>query len=290
MRSRTKNDLSLDHLQAELARIDVLIHREVRRWQLAGQDPTDNFRGLYVSDVEAKGLLRRPFGASWGQTVALEPEEAQAFADAYAQAAHRAQSLAEEAQGQGQTPRLVHLATAFGLDRFDLDTFLICLAPALDLRYERLYGYLQDDVTRKRPRVNLVLDLLCQATSSDRGLLLLRFFDDAPLLRYDLLERVPASDSDQSSLLSQVLSVDPAIVAWLLGRYQPHVDLGAHATLLRPQKNKVDELLAAEAIRGEALEKCISPLLIMEVDIQTRSTTSRRVIWVFRCLISISLR
>ena len=59
-------DLSLVHLEAELARIDVLIRREVRRWQLAGQDPGDAFRGLYVSDAEADMLVARPFGASWG--------------------------------------------------------------------------------------------------------------------------------------------------------------------------------------------------------------------------------
>ena len=38
-------------------------------WQLAGQDPTDAFRGLKVTDQEVQGLLDRPFGASWGQTV-----------------------------------------------------------------------------------------------------------------------------------------------------------------------------------------------------------------------------
>ena len=77
-----KPDLSLRHLEAELARIDVLIRREVRRWQLAGQDPGDAFRGLYVSDAEADMLVVRPFGSSWGQTVTLQPDEAQAYADA----------------------------------------------------------------------------------------------------------------------------------------------------------------------------------------------------------------
>ena len=42
-----------------------------------------------------------------------------------------------------------------------IDVLLICLASELDLRYERLYAYLQDDVTRKQPSVDLVLNLLC---------------------------------------------------------------------------------------------------------------------------------
>ena len=238
-----KPDLSLEHLQAELARIDVLIQREVRRWRLSGQDPTDSFRGLYVSDAEADGLLARPLGGNWGQTVALTPEEVQAFAEAETWAAHQAEALVQTARSQGQTPRLLQLATAFGLDRSELDALLICLAPTLDLRYERLYGYLQDDVTRKRPTVNLILDLLGEPGPA-RLLQLAHFADEAPLFKYHLLERGTESGPDDLPLLNQTLRLDQAIVAWLLGRYQPHADLGSHAALLWPQENEVDDLLA----------------------------------------------
>src|SRR5438045_1134532 len=153
------DDLSLAYLQAELARIDVLIQREVRRWQLAGQDPNDTFRGLRVSDDEALALLERPFGASWGATVELGAEQA-AHEAALADAQTLIDMMVTRAERQDTTLRLRHVVETFQLDAFDLDAFLICLAPTLDLRYERLYGYLQDDVTRRRPSVNLVLDLL----------------------------------------------------------------------------------------------------------------------------------
>jgi hypothetical protein len=238
-------DLNLKHLQAELARIDALLRREVRRWQLAGQDPTDSFRGLYVSDTQADALLARPFAGSWGQTVDLSPEDEKALANVEDEAARQAQALVETAQSQGLIPRLIHLALVFGLDRFDLDTLLICLAPTLDLRYERLYSYLQDDATRKRPSVNVVLDLLCRP-GADRLLLLSRFADDAPLFHYHLLERASEAGTGKPVLLGQTLFVDEAIVAWLLGRYQPHAGLGSHATLLWPEENQTDRLLATE--------------------------------------------
>ena len=243
----TEAEINLRYLRAELARIDVWIRREFLRWQLAGQDPDDGFRGLHVSAAEAERLLSRPFGVSWGQTVVLEPKHARAFADALAQADRQVQTLAGMARRQGQTLRLEHLATTFGLDRFDLDTLLICLAPTLDLRYERLYAYLQDDVTRKRPCVNLVLDLLCAADPAGRLPRLLRFADDAPLFRYHLLEWASESGPGTPPLLSHALSVDPAIVAWLLGGYQPHAELGPHAALLWPHENDADILLVAEA-------------------------------------------
>jgi AAA+ superfamily predicted ATPase len=238
-------DRNLQHLQAELGRIDILIRREVRRWQLAGQDPSDDFRGLYLSDDQAESLLARSFGASWGQMVELAPEEAQAFASAQAEAAQRAEALAKTVRKQGQLTRLEHLAATFGLDRFELDAFLICLAPSLDLRYERIYGYLQDDVTRKHPSVNLVLDLLCDP-GPERFEMLSRFTDDAPLFKYDLLERTPESETEKAALLSRALYPDAAIVAWLLGGYEPHAELRPHTRLLRPQENEEDRLLAAE--------------------------------------------
>ncbi|HFD38475.1 MAG TPA: ATP-binding protein [Anaerolineae bacterium] len=232
----------LRHLRAELARLDLLIHREVRRWQLADQDPNDSFRGLHISDAEAERLLQRPLGTSWGQTVSLPPEEEAAFAQAYAQAADRAQAVRDAARKQGHTLRLDRLAAAFDLAPFDYDALLVCLAPALDLRYERLYGYLQDDVTRKRPRVNLVLDLLC-GPGPERLQNLARFAPDAPLFKHHLLERVPEAGAELPPLLSQPLRVDDTIVAWLLGAYRPREELGARTALQQLRPGEADALL-----------------------------------------------
>jgi hypothetical protein len=52
----------------------------VRRWQLAGQDPEDKFRGLYVADAEVAMLLDCLFSTSWRQTVALPAEETKTLA------------------------------------------------------------------------------------------------------------------------------------------------------------------------------------------------------------------
>lgn len=219
---------SLEHLLAELARIDVRIHRQVRRWQRAGQDPGDAFRGLYLSDAQADALLARPLATHWGDLAAPDAAEDQALERAEAECAARAAALAASARSCGRPTRLESLAQAFGLDRFELDALLICLAPALDLRYERLYGYLQDDVTRKCPSVSLILDLL--TAPGPQRLLAQAYFDEgAPLLRHRLLER--AGDAGQAGLLGQPLRIDETVAAWLLGRYTPPREL-AGAELL----------------------------------------------------------
>ena len=258
----------LRHLQAELARIDLLIQREVLRWQVAGQDPDDRFRGLHISDAEAEALAWRPLGMSWGQLVSLGDEAEEAFGEAYAGAVRQVEALVAES-GDEDPPRLVRLASAFELDRFDVDTLLICLAPSLDLRYERLYGYLQDDVTRKRPQINLVLDLLCDP-GPERWRKLSHLTGDGPLFRYRFLERLPATGSDHGPLLGQALRVDPALVTWMMGGYQPHAGLASHAVLWQPpeEPDGADALLAAgiwpEMERALALERPLAmdrPLL-----------------------------
>ena len=256
------SDLSLEHLRAELARMDVLLRREVRRWQVSGQDPNDAFRGLYVSDDQANALLDRPLAASWGHLIQLDPAEEQALRAAMAGAEDRVRALRTRAEAQGATLRLVRLAETFALLPFDIDVLLLCLAPALDLRYERLYGYLQDDVTRKRPTVSLILDLLCPP-GPERLPFLARFADDKPLFRFGLLERSSEAGASRAGLLGQALHPDETVVAWLLGQYQPSAEMGAAATLSAAIPGPADPLLAGEAWRVLQHATADQPIVIL---------------------------
>ncbi len=255
-------DLSLRHLQAELARIDLLVQREVHRWQLAGQDPNDAFRGLYVSDAQAQALILRPLGFSWGDAVDLEADELAAYGESISKAELQVKALRNAARCQGQALRLECLAESFDLDRFDVDTLLICLAPALDQRYEKLYGYLQDDITRKRPSVNLVLNLLCEP-GSERLLYQARFSPENPLIKQRIIQIVPEPGQVQPPLLQRTLSVDETIVAWLLGKYRPSTEFSGYPRLSHPQLDPVDELLSGEKLNGflEQTDSHLPPIL-----------------------------
>ena len=46
------------------------------------------------------------------------------------------------------------------IDRFERDVFLLALAPELDASFERLYAYVQDDLTRRHATPQLALTLL----------------------------------------------------------------------------------------------------------------------------------
>lgn len=240
-------DVQWQYLQAELAYIDLLIRREVRRWVLAGQDPNDDYRGLYVTQSEAEQLLERPFGISWGQWIALPAEEENAFAQKLALARQQAAASAEQLTSQGQLPRLLQLATAFDLDRTALDILLLCLAPALDTKYERLYGYLQDNVMRRRPTVRLLLDLLGEPGVAKFDLTAY-LVQDAPLFQYRLLDYITEAPPNNMHWINQTMQVDDGVIAWLLGHYQPHSELQGHVTLTRPKACETDRLWVGNRI------------------------------------------
>ena len=64
---------------------------------------------------------------------------------------YETQAITEVSQPDTDTAssRLGRLQKVFGLSPFELDVVLIALAPELDLRYEKLYAFLHDDIDRK---------------------------------------------------------------------------------------------------------------------------------------------
>lgn len=215
-----EKEINIKYLQTQMARIDLFIGEAVRRWQLAGQDFADPFRGLHTSSEEALVLAERPLAGSWGAGVSFPSDEARVSAAALEEVCAELAKTDKQAQMQSYRLRLSFLRDVFGLSGFEVDAFLICLAPALDLRYERLYGFLQDDVTHKLPGVELILNLLLPP-GIERLQYLDSFRDHAPLIRNQLLIKVDASPANGYSLLKQDLSVPPEIVSWLLGGYYP---------------------------------------------------------------------
>ena len=111
--------------------------------------------------------------------------------------------------------RLSILQQEFDLTPFDLDILLIALAPELDRRYEQIYAYLQQDGRAIRPSVNLVLNLLC-ATAPEKLQRRSHFAPNAPLHHHSLLHLNPPQPSNHTALLAQEISLDPAIVRYLL--------------------------------------------------------------------------
>ena len=113
-----------------------------------------------------------------------------------------------------ELPRVARAADWLRLGTLDLAALLIVLAPDLDLRYERLYGYLNDDLARRRPTQDLLARLL-GPSPAQRLDLLARFDAGAPLIAQGLLG--PLDEPAGQPALAHGWHVRPLWLHWLLG-------------------------------------------------------------------------
>lgn len=208
-------ELNLAYLQAALTWLDIRLEYAIRAWQLAGQNPVDRFRGLYFSDPDILATAQRGIGTQWGSGVTLPADEEQLFENARKEAWQVLQDLEAQAEQNGVVLRLKNLQKIFELDDFEWWSLIICLAPACDLRYEHIYSYLQDDVTRVFAGVDLILHLLAP-DGIERVVLIQHFDPTAPLRRFRLLQPVEESGKP-ANRLRQAFQVALSVVNWLLG-------------------------------------------------------------------------
>jgi hypothetical protein len=244
------------YLQAYL---DTLIHRQIQRMQrlrATAGSPQNVFDAISFSTDQAFDLLARPFGKLPDEPEDADPSKAE-YTRILAELQQQQAAEIETAQARGESLPFEEITTAFGLDEVERNILLICLAPELDLRYEKLYGYLLDDLTRKRPTVNLILDLLCEP--GPERLKYLSYFDsERPLRKHRLIEPVNEPGIQQPPLLNQAFAPGAGIMAVLLGQAQVHPEIQPFATLTEPtvdcnsesadtEKPRVDcHLLSAE--------------------------------------------
>jgi ATPase family associated with various cellular activities (AAA) len=187
---------ALEGLLPVLRRLDALLAGVVVLGQATDEaGEPDPWRGLVVHADEAAQLLTRPPGAP---RLATSPWSREALSAAAA-----------------PDTALTRLGRAFGLSPFELDVVLIALAPELDLRYERIYAFLQDDVTRRRPTVDLALGLLC-GSADERLDRLAAFTNEATLVRTGLLHLAGDPGQPDPPGLARLLQLDEQVVRTLL--------------------------------------------------------------------------
>ncbi|AXX32813.1 ATPase, AAA family [Actinosynnema pretiosum subsp. pretiosum] len=174
-----------EDLLTRLAALERRIRDAVAARRATDPAPDDPFRGLYLSDEVIDSLLATP---------------REAFAPFHDPAS---------------PGRLGRLARTAALSTVDVELLLVALAPDVDSRFEQFYGYLNDDVTRRRATTGLALRLcgLPEGASAGRT----RLDPAAPLLTAGLLV---VEDRDRP-FLTRSLRVPDRVVAHLLGDDRP---------------------------------------------------------------------
>jgi len=188
----------------------------------SASDPTaaDPLRGLYLTPEAVRHLLR--------------PADAPPDAVSGDGLPGRLPA-ADAADGTPPQDRLAALCARFGLTELDAALLVIALAPDLDRSFEQFYGYLNDDVGRRRATVALALDLcgVPAHAASARA----RLHPAAPLAALGLL----VVEEPERPLLSRSLRVPDRVVAHLLGDDTPDAALSGHLRRLPAPGHDGDE-------------------------------------------------
>lgn len=237
-----------EHIVDELRKLDLLIQLRVINFRAkiqAMQEMAVSQR-MYISHEEVDLLL--------AQDIPVDPEHSQLTEIHQRFEVFRSEinNKVVKSMEQGVFLTLPQLAHLFALSPFELQTIIICLAPELNRKYDKLYAYLQDDITRKKPSVDLALDLLC-GTEVERWKVRTLFSDYAPLFRARILSTVddPQSPSGSSDL-ARFLKLDSRILNYILGNNSIDGRLSSIAELYLPSSS-MDSILVDSVIKGDLL-------------------------------------
>jgi hypothetical protein len=227
----SRSSACLQALLPALHHLDELLESAVNVTRTEGTPSSTQFRGLYVDEVEVRRLL------------AQVPAEPRFHLQQHPQ--HQTDMTSEDAP-------LVTLIKAFGLSHFDVDLLILAVAPELDLRYERLYAFLQDDITRRHPSIELALNLFCM-TAEEKVERRASFDPNAPLIRNQLLKVTPDPNQVSPPLLSHFLHLPSQITRLLLGQNALDPELTGSCELIEPALDFDASAVSPEVKAGMAL-------------------------------------
>ncbi len=242
---------NFQHLVDELKKLDLLIRQRImtiRQQETKIREITLEPR-LYVSHDEVDYLLQP--GVPPGQINTCKSEKG---------ICSEIEALQREIDARVVTSReagvflaLPQLAHLFNLSPFELQVVVICLAPELRRKYDKIFVYLQDDIARKKPGIDMVLDLLCEI-EQEKWKARAIFSHHAPLFRFGILQIIedphnPSASSD----LARFLKLDLRILNFLSGNNSIDSRLLDMARLYQPSFS-LDDVLIDPSIKNRLIK------------------------------------
>jgi SpoVK/Ycf46/Vps4 family AAA+-type ATPase len=255
-RIRGENSLTIynnnfEHLRDELDRIDLVISLTLMKYRAKQKGETDINRGLYTSEGDIDDFIQR---SVYGKNDPESAPEIQKLKTVIETVIREINNKKNESFEKGIELRLPILEQLFKLDPFHIDIFLICLASELDLKYEKPFTYIHDDFTRKRPTVDLVIELLFPSMG-EKFRAREYFSPDATLIKNRLIYLTGDETEGQIPLLSRSIKVDERIINYLLGWDELDQRIRNFSSKTEP-KRSFDELIFPENEK-KALEELV---------------------------------
>ena len=211
-----------EHLYGRLELLELRLRRQVLRLRAAHQLIENDFRGIYLPDEHIDAILLNQINSA-------EPVYADQRIDVYNQQITQLQTTLCECERlslqEGVKLPLLQLRDWFSLSSFELDLLVMCIAPELELHYQTLYAYIQNDVNKKLPTPDLALKLHTNKIT-ERIFHQTDFSFERPLIKYQLI-KFQTESQGELPLISQQIKTDVRIINFLLAKDQIDPDLQA---------------------------------------------------------------
>jgi hypothetical protein len=144
---------------------------------------------------------------------------------------------------QGIYLSLPHTSKIYGLSPFEERCIIICLAPELDRKYEKVYSSMQNDIGAKSPSIDFILQLLT-GLEEERTEYRKIFEPQTSLMRY-LMETGGSLMDPNVPLIARFLKLDDWIVSFLLDYRMLDARIAPVAKLITVDDMQQDAILTA---------------------------------------------
>jgi ATP-dependent 26S proteasome regulatory subunit len=199
------------YLSDTLRLLDLRLLRELRiRQKREKEDHTAAAKGFYISTDEVISLLY----SGKIEIDCLQDPDVESISNLIEQANTDIANKLSNSLNNADSYPLLRLTKIFGLTPIDLDVLIMAIAPEIDRKYERIYAYFNDDLTKKSPSISFALDILLSNTIERlHGLRI--FSPGASLIHFDLVHVMDAPEN--SSFLTRGFALNERTKRYILG-------------------------------------------------------------------------
>ena len=232
---------SIDFLLIQLQRVDLLLQKYIIEHQ--GDFDDAGLPGLVIKKQE----IDRLFNNSDMSIGISELQKIEELRGATEEITGIIEEQRTRAMLDGIELRLLRVEKLFGLNESEMDILLTVLAPEIEQRYEKIYGFIQDDITKKYPTVFFLLTLFF-SVSADCLKARSLFSKSSPLLFHKLIELHDDPGRPVTAMPAKSVTVDARIASYLAGSDDIDPKIEKTAALICPEA-KLDNLILPSSIR-----------------------------------------
>jgi hypothetical protein len=145
---------NLEHLCEEMQWLDLRIRLKLLEQEESAVS-ANHFKGLLLSKEEIDALVAEKSFSDQDDSGAIGSKKrtASRSLESLKSRIENKKTLTIKAGVYLALPRICEI---FHLTPFEAGCILVCLAPEIDHKYDSLFAYLQNDITCKKPSINLL--------------------------------------------------------------------------------------------------------------------------------------